>query len=83
MPIWVRPDKPDWIVPSRSGDKLLRKLAGGARADLDLLDRAAVLVESVDVPSAPLGHQRRLHTPALELIGQRGEKIGRPGILRE
>jgi len=28
VPIWVRPDRPDWFVPNRSGDALLQALPG-------------------------------------------------------
>ena len=27
VPIYVRPDKPDWFVPNRAGDQILRDLA--------------------------------------------------------
>ena len=32
-PIYIRPDKPDWFVPNRSGDLVLRQLRDGVRPD--------------------------------------------------
>ena len=36
MAIYVRPDMPDWFVPNRAGDAVLRSLAGGGGYDGDL-----------------------------------------------
>jgi len=36
VPIWVRPDRPDWLVPNRAGDAVLRGLAGREPSGLDL-----------------------------------------------
>ena len=27
VPIWIRPDRPDWLVPNRSGDAVLSRLS--------------------------------------------------------
>jgi MoaA/NifB/PqqE/SkfB family radical SAM enzyme/SAM-dependent methyltransferase len=38
-PIWVQPDKPDWFVPNRAGDLLLRAIVADRRKALDLAER--------------------------------------------
>ena len=36
VPIYVRPDRPDWFVPNRAGDEVLSALVGGSGDDGDL-----------------------------------------------
>jgi MoaA/NifB/PqqE/SkfB family radical SAM enzyme/SAM-dependent methyltransferase len=37
VPIYVRPDRPDWIVPNRSGDRVLRELIENGQVSRDPL----------------------------------------------
>jgi len=39
IPIWVRPDKPDWFVPNRAGDGVLCELVAGRQTALGLVER--------------------------------------------
>lgn len=35
VPVYVRPDRPDWMVPNRSGDRVLRELTEGGTPATD------------------------------------------------
>jgi len=61
VPVWVRPDKPDWLVPNRSGDSTLRRLAGGERPGLDLHEQRFL----ARLPDDP----RRRYTGRYPLLG--------------
>jgi len=36
IPVYVRPDRPDWFVPNAAGDRILQDLAGGPIRDVAL-----------------------------------------------
>jgi MoaA/NifB/PqqE/SkfB family radical SAM enzyme/SAM-dependent methyltransferase len=39
LPIYIRPERPDWLVPNRAGDSLLQKLMAGERPEMAAAER--------------------------------------------
>jgi MoaA/NifB/PqqE/SkfB family radical SAM enzyme/SAM-dependent methyltransferase len=37
LPVYVRPEKPDWMVPNQAGDAVLQELVSGKRATVDAM----------------------------------------------
>ena len=80
-PIWVRPGRPDWFVPNRAGDDVLRELTAGRCAPLDLVERRFLERLPRGEPRDYAGRHAHLTTDRLRELGQQQLELAR-GLAR-